>query len=167
MWDLLTRRLTKRELATLLVALTLFVVISLGAGLWWGHEQEKERHKARWTTAIQTVVMGALEAYHEEAHSYPPGDTQSLIRYLTGNHPGKSLGDDPAVLAADPWLHSLARGAFDANLTVVLDGWGRPIRYIPDGGPGRKPLLISAGPDGDFGDTDPRKARDNIRTDRE
>ena len=70
------------------------------------------------------------------------------------------------VLNLSKDAYSPTRSASTNLLTAQFnDGFGNPIRYEQAGGLGGRPVLISAGPDEDFGAADPTKAEDNIRSD--
>lgn len=107
----------------------------------------------------------------------------ALVRYrrATGMYP-PSRGPDSAISAVvdlldqdksrpviEAFPHSLRRGPSGHDL---VDPWGTPLRYFgQDAGEpivlanhGR-PVFMSAGPDGDFGDTDEHAVGDNLRSD--
>ncbi len=105
----------------------------------------------RETIRIQGIVVQALYHY---SHGYPDADdTVALMRALKS---GKRSADILRQLPPEAW---------GGSGKPVLDAYGREMRYLKAGSRTGGPALISAGQDGDFGDTDEAKRRDNIRSD--
>jgi hypothetical protein len=108
---------------------------------------------------------------------------QALVRYrrATGSYP-TSRGPDSAIPAVVDLIdHEKTRPileAFPSSLRSgpgrkrLVDPWGTPLHYYPEdsGDPaakasGGKPVFVSAGPDRDFGDTNPVARENNLRSD--
>lgn len=107
----------------------------------------------------------------------------ALARYhrATGCYP-TSYGPDSAIQATLDLLdHDKTRPIMESLPATVwreperrhlVDPWGTPLRYygVESNSPwvkvnGGRPVLVSAGPDRDFGDEDPAAAGDNLRSD--
>lgn len=103
------------------------------------------------TISTQKVLMDALERYREAEGAHPDvaaGDdsTSELTRILKKHEASRGV------------LADLSQEAWDGG--AVKDGFGKAMRYESAGGLGGTPVLISAGPDSEFG------TRDDIRSDR-
>jgi len=120
------------------------------------------------TQATQAIVMSAIEAYHDicegadEGETYPSGDIAEMLECLKGE---KALANDAqkARIKRDcaEILLKLPVDAYSAeNPSEIRDGFGKNMRYEQEGGLAGRPVLISAGPDGNFDTED-----DNIRSD--
>jgi prepilin-type N-terminal cleavage/methylation domain-containing protein len=127
----------------------------------------------RETAAIQTILMDAIQAWHDKANSTDPnttakgypkedypdkqkGEMQNLMTELTS-----SLVYPPASRAARDILLKLPKEAWSGGTDEpVKDSWGAAMRYKDSTGLGGRPVIISAGPDGNFNTDD-----DNIRSD--
>ena len=131
---------------------------------------------AKETASTQAVLMDAIQAWHDKDTSTPnkvyPPDTYGtddsgvvLIRYLMGDLPAVSSRNSPQVRAAREILLKLPSNAWDGTVTAVRDSWGKAMRYKQAGGLGGRPVIISAGPDGIFGEDDPSFGDDDIRSD--
>ena len=110
------------------------------------------------TRGYMGVIKDATETYFQMKHRYP--------EVTSAKDSGAQLYQQ---LAACPGsanrISDLPREAYVMSPMGFADGWGRAMRYDPKGEANGKPVLISAGPDGDFGDTDPKAAEDNLRSD--
>ncbi len=96
------------------------------------------------------------------------GDPMGMYPY---KHPWfKGLKVGPMILERDRLkarikkamgkkLGELSPDVLDTSNFWILDGWEIPMRYEQFGGLGKRPVLISAGPDGEFSTED-----DNIRS---
>ncbi len=90
-------------------------------------------------------------ATNAQSKAKVPTDTNSFAVTATSNLNGRAnFDDDPAVVLNGPYTDTRA----------FIDGYGKFMDYLPAGGVGGTPLLISAGPDGQFG------TEDDIRSDR-
>lgn len=170
------RAFTLVELLVVLFILAILVSLAVGVGMYvFGQSSEKQ------TLASMKVIMQAIEAYYDEGAPkvYPwdkdtskpaatPVDPNTCGIWLSKCLHGKTAsGADKTapVLAAIERLRHLPKDAYRGDSAAFVDAWGNPIRYFRDGGLGRQPVLISAGPDGEFGDKDPNKLKDNVRSD--
>ncbi|MBN1488563.1 MAG: hypothetical protein JXA69_01495 [Phycisphaerae bacterium] len=116
-----------------------------------------------------TALREALAAYEAATDAYPPAA------------PDGSAGPAIAALLAVPETAAKLE-PLPASLELGqdpqaggLDPWGRPLRYLAADATrerdraevaanGGRPLFESAGPDGDFGHTDPGDDDDNLRS---
>jgi type II secretory pathway pseudopilin PulG len=114
------------------------------------------------TRGYMGVIKDATEAYFQKKHRYP--------EVTSAKDSGAQLYQQLAACpeSADR-IRDLPREAFSgppsAPPVAFVDVWGTPIRYELKGFAKDQPVLISAGPDGDFGDADPKGAEDNLRSD--
>jgi prepilin-type N-terminal cleavage/methylation domain-containing protein len=170
-----SRGFTLVELLLVMFVMSVLVALVVGVG---SYVVELERKKE--TVATQERWLAALEAYRNVTQKYPdtnttilPGGTNEKIN----TYPG-SMSDLVAALqgAKDPSMTAKIYQATKAyvgegstgSTTVPLsmnDAYGTPMRYYKDKGVGGKPLILSAGPDADFGVTNDKKRTDNIRSD--
>lgn len=124
-------------IAVVLVAMGCLLAAGVAASV-------QEDARARQTRHTQTVLLAALQAYHEVHRVYPPGDggPDSTVPLL------RALRNTPAVR---PILSRLARTAVyqDENgKEYLVDGFVIPLRYDPAGGlGGKRPRLLSLGED--------------------
>lgn len=108
---------------------------------------------------------------------------QALVRYrrATGSYP-TSRGPNSAIPAVVDLIdHEKTRPILEAFPSCLrsgpgrkrlIDPWGTPLRYLPEdtgdqsakSNSGR-PVFVSAGPDRDFGDTNPAAKGNNLRSD--
>lgn len=118
--------------------------------------------------------------YDPSAEATPDISGKVLVNFLTGrfdtndpNAPTDDRSQTPPVKAATELLLKLPEEAWKGGTNeAVRDGWGKDMRYeyAPlasprRGGLGGRPVVISAGPDSDFGDDDETKEEDNVRSD--
>ncbi|RPI64299.1 MAG: type II secretion system protein [Planctomycetaceae bacterium] len=114
------------------------------------------------TVAIQAVIMSATKAYHDKNKAYPDsndapptdpnsGDIKKLYDALNPSTPDAKIVDK---------LKLLPKEAIDSASHTFKDSWDKDMRYYKTGGLGGGPVIISAGPDGDF-----TTEADNIRSD--
>jgi hypothetical protein len=127
-----------------------------------------EEGRKKETVSRQVRMLAAVDAYFKVMGEVPPhtGDPNEsmtkLIEYLRGRKEGDGK------LKRDIYEETKAYlGASDGELS--LDAFNKPMRYYSDRGVGGRPLIISAGPDGEFGDGTTKQERqrreDNIRSD--
>lgn len=122
------------------------------------------------TQSIQNLTMRAVEAFHELTGEYPPDDpndfpagtvtTETILLYhLKGDHlrtsPQEELDLKARIKkATGPVLLELPSDVIKAGGNTIRDGFGNPMQYYRTEGLGNRPVLISAGPDGQFGNED-------------
>jgi type II secretory pathway pseudopilin PulG len=165
------------ELLLVMFVMSVLVALVVSVG---SYVIEQERKKE--TINTQDRWLAALEAYRNVTRKYPPTDPNilpggaqekdytyhgsmtgkhGLMQYLLGSMDPTLT---PKILAATKAY--LGEGSSGTMATLgVNDAYGNPMRYYMDKGLGGKPLILSAGPDGDFGVTNQNKRTDNIRSD--
>ena len=147
-------------LVEMLTVLFIFgIVVSLVVGV---SQYVRDRASRGETSSTQALVMQAVQAFYEENGAYPldsiddPSTTNvneggvSLLTALTDCEKSVEI------------LRNLSSASLPSGGDAALDAYGRPMNYLQSGGLGGKPVLISAGPDGDM-DT----SEDNVRSDRQ
>lgn len=100
------------------------------------------------TIELLRPMRAALLEYHARYQAYPTGDTQDVLRTLySDRYTRRLLADVP-----------MSRGV------EVLDGFGRPIKFVEADHDSRRPAdFVSAGEDGRFGKTQlDAEALDNL-----
>ena len=180
----------------LVVIVIIMVVLGLGASV---ISVMMDRAMGADTLARQKVILSAIAAYRDVAGEYPPdsdaglpADTDDryvsghvLYSYLSGLHdanldgevdePDGNRSGAPEVKAAMAILRKLGdifgkavQGA--KTYQTIEDNFGAGMKYFRSAALGGRPRIVSAGPDGEFGDPDvpeeAEKAEDNIRSDR-
>ena len=124
------------------------------------------------TQTTQNLLMVAIAAYYDLTGENPhdqddvtPGTVDPdkfLLQTLRGDPNTVSLTDPDDAnrfiariqKAVRPTLMDLSADALDLDNDVIRDGFGNAMRYERDGGLGGSPVVISAGPDGIFGNED-------------
>ena len=151
---------------------TLLVMVLLGVLPYILNPRFVDRQRRQETVARMSLLMAAVRAYRVVAGADPPDravaagpyDGNASMDVLLAHLKGKTAGSAPTArriaAATRPFLQ-LVQGQPNQ------DGYSRPMRYYADRAVGGRPLLLSAGPDGDFGDEDKAKREDNIRSDRQ
>jgi len=123
------------------------------------------------TISNQDRLVAAIDAYcramseappdvNDDASHVPERNMAFLMKHLFGqaatdaNKAEEIARATREILGGDP-------------TTYARDAWGNTMIYFRDGGLGCKPVIISAGPDGEFGFArgGKEKRRDNIRSD--
>ena len=115
------------------------------------------------TQSAQNLVFLAVDAYHDLTGEYPPDANDSapgpadanqiLLYYLSGQE--DTANDEMRARikkATGDILLKLPPDVMDGQ--VIRDGYGNVMLYLREGGLGLRPVLISAGPDGQFGNED-------------
>jgi prepilin-type N-terminal cleavage/methylation domain-containing protein len=115
-----------------------------------------ERAAKEETQTTQNIVMAAVEEYKRATGGYPD-DSDDCAELMNALKDNATTASTIAKLPKDAW------GGEDEELK---DGFEQAMRYRKTGGFGGRPVIISAGPDGDFGDSDSEKKKDNIYSDR-
>ena len=180
------------EMLVVIFILSILVTLVVGVGNYVYDEAGRKQTQTTMTILRNTIdaFYEEFERYPRDMLSsgYVASDSANiLLRYLTG---ALTPASDPFPQDAHAYLVSgagtipdlanrirnvtrekvlnLSKDAYaagDPNTNTFNDGFGNPIRYEQAGGLGGRPVLISAGPDEDFGAADPTKAEDNIRSD--
>lgn len=165
----------------MVVMFIMAVVAALVVGVSWyvieeGRKAETKAKMARLIEAINAYrkVTGKVpEIYYDPSYNNRDSSRQyneqkciqALLDVLKGNEPrttGSGGGQGPnegseEYKATKPWLGE------DEGSSLTVDAYGKPMIYLMNGGHGGGPLIVSAGPDGYFGDTGVEsQKRDNI-----
>jgi len=146
--DALRPGFTLTEMMVVLFIMAIVLALAVGVSRYVMEKTGRDQ-----TAATQKVLVQAIHKYHDENGEWPDGNGgdnsgQTLLTALKGCQPCKDV------------LNSLPDEALSAGDDAVKDGFDKEMRYDSDGGRGGRPVLISAGPDGDFDDDE-----DNIRSD--
>ena len=157
----------------LLVMFVLAVLVALVVGV--GSYVIDEGRKAE-TLAKMNLLMAAIRTYHDVTETFPahidpnnPNDPnysiQALVDCLEGRFVDNRLAAEERKKRANairrvtrPFVDRIVGGS-------KVDAFESMMRYYPDRGAGGRPLILSAGPDGDFGDRRQDRREDNIRSD--
>lgn len=146
----------KRRRAMLISGLILILLLctSFVVGIF----RDPPHYNRKQTLAWQATILDAVETYHASTRHYPliPADKSNgteVMRQLMANGKSKNIRSH------------LPQDALRKEDNAPLDAWGRLMRFEQPGGQNSPPVIVSAGPDGDFGDTNPSAAKDNIRSD--
>ncbi len=117
-----------------------FLVILL-VGIVAAANWARQSGRQKLTRQCLKTLAEALVAYRQAEQEFPPTVSCSaeLVKYLK------------SVPPAQQRLEGMREHVFHTTNTgrQILDGWGRPLRYVFDGGPGQRPELKSQGPDPD------------------
>jgi type II secretory pathway pseudopilin PulG len=151
-----------------LLACALAGLLLAGAAGLYDHYLDKSKIEA--ARSLIAALARAASLYHESTGAYPPGRIdagcdRALIALHASPRPAQTLKG-----VSGPWLAAVN------GLPRCVDPWGREVRYLTDltevaayrrrliqnGG---VPIFESAGPDRDFGDSEPGDQSDNIRSD--
>jgi hypothetical protein len=134
----------------MVVLFIMAIVLALTVGVSRYVMEESGRSQ---TITTQDLLMEAVHKYREETGDWPDGDG--------GDNSGQTLLTDlKAQESCKEILNSLPQEALGAGDDAVKDGFDKAMRYDKDGGRGNRPVVISAGANGDFNDEE-----DNIRSD--
>ncbi len=151
------------ELLLVMFVMAVLVALVVGVGTHVIEEGRKTETRDR-----QNRMLAAIDAYYKVMGKVPPhaGDPNDSLTELVDHLRGREEGDEK--LKRDIYKETNAYlGASDGELS--LDAFNKPMRYYSDRGVGGRPLIISAGPDGEFGDGTTNRERqrreDNIRSD--
>ena len=132
-------------LIELLVVISILgILLTLGTG---GALHMLKQADIKKTMATQKVIIEAVHAYHGNMAKWPEvtagnGAAADLLSILWGNAASKEV------------LQNLPEGAIQSNSTPLksfFDAFGNEMYYLPQGGLGGAPRLVSAGPDGNMG----------------
>lgn len=147
------RAFTLIEMLAVLFIMAILVALTASVSSWVTTESNR-----RQTREIMGILQQALQVYYDTHDEYPDDDGGG------DTSPGKlyeALKDNSKALMIIRKLPEEAIG----NNTTFCDAWGNVIRYEKAGGFGNQPVLISAGPDMEFGDDGDDQTKDNIRSD--
>ncbi len=154
---------------TIVSSLSLVLTILLVTGIIEVPSPEARREE---TVRRQYTLLAAIDAYRKVTGRFPPDAEDAnrichaensmrwLLKHLTG---AKTTDPDEGRKIAKETFPFL--GSSPEELTK--DAYGNTMRYYAERGMGGKPLILSAGPDGEFGDEaeNQQKRMDNIRSD--
>jgi hypothetical protein len=106
-------------------------------------------YQSKGSSRIIYVIESAMAEYKEDYGSYPPGGNEIIAKILLGdNSRGKAYLPEDSVVMRDG---------------MMVDLWKRPLRVITND---FKPLVLSAGENGEFDDNDDIssvRARDELQ----
>ena len=146
----------RSELLVVLFIISILVSLVVGVAKYVYDEAGRKQ-----TQTTQTIVMSAIEAFHDITGDYPDGNIVDLVRSLKGDGVAPPLDAEVKKEAGEKLLE-LPKDALDLSTTgaTIRDGFGYDMQYERDGGLGGRPVLISPGPDGSF-----TEEEDDIRSD--
>lgn len=141
------RGFTIIEMLAVLFILAIIVALIASVSIYVMNEANKKE-----TRSCMAIIHEAVLLYTEIIGEKPSedGGCTKLFSELKGT---EQTMDKIRELPASVFQNQNPRRYF-------CDAWGNQMRFYRSAGRGGAPLLISAGPDGDFGTTD-----DNIRSD--
>jgi prepilin-type N-terminal cleavage/methylation domain-containing protein len=155
------------ELMVVLGIIAVMVTITVVATMHFLAKPEIEQTKVH-----QRIIMAAVARFYEQVGRYPNEQADGLTNALYQELMNEDLSPDAAKAIAD--LPASAVEGEAINEKQFLDAFHVPMRYTENGSMFNKPVLISAGPDGLFGDesnlTDDEREKaleDNIYSDNE
>ena len=122
-------------LAGLMAFLVIVLVVTVMAASW-----VRQSGREQLTYRTLEALADALKVYQQAAGEFPPtvSSNAQLLAYLnTVEQSREAVEGMPAHM-----FHITTAGR------EILDGWGRPVRYISDAA-AKRPKLVSEGPDGD------------------
>ena len=137
------RGFTLIELLVVIAILGILLALGTGGAMYMLKQSDRKK-----TITSQKVIIEAVHAFHSDTGAWPditvPDDeaTEQLLAILWENVVSREL------------LQDLPEGVIGDNSGGVksfLDAFGEEMYYLPDGGLGGAPRLVSAGPDGKFG----------------
>ena len=137
------RAFTLIEMLAVLMILSILVALAVGVG-----NYVMDKAKRQKTLDTQRVVMRAIDEYFTVVGGFP-GDSADCSGLLT------ALQENPKTAQI---IHRLPSSAISDG--KIIDGYGNAMQYLANDGLGNRPLLESAGKDGDMGMTE-----DNVRSD--
>ncbi|MFP4052372.1 MAG: type II secretion system protein [Phycisphaerae bacterium] len=139
------------ELLVVMFIMSVIVALIVGVG-----KYVSDGAGTKQTRAAQAIVMRAIAAYHDQFKFYPDVDTTKKLT-------------DALEESEDAWkiMTGMGQDHFSGAGGMLTDGFGNEMRYKPKGGFGDRPVLISAGPDGVFGEDDDDKGGDDIYSDKD
>lgn len=175
----------RRKAFTLIELLVAIGIIAILVALVVGVSQYLYAQSGKQTTAsAMKITTNAIMLFHETYGKYPLEDAdpdktgEVLFNYLTGSSNFKDadytyvMGPAPTGTQLDDLrkdirtkiaikLQNLPKKCLGASDTAIKDAYGKVMRYSANGGLGQAPVLVSAGPDGDFGTNDDIRSDNN------
>lgn len=166
------------ELLLVMFVMSVLVALVVGVGRYVIEQGRKQE-----TINNQDRLIGGIDAFHKVVGQYPEDDPNGyglitiLVRQLDGDFsrvkpPGIKTSSALTNEIRDSTKVFVGLGTDDTGVAAAAytkDAWGNEMVYYNEGGLGGKPVIISAGPDGDFGfgvsKLDKEKRKDNIRSD--
>jgi len=145
-------------LSEMLVVVAILLILA-GALVGFGRHL-KQQARANLCGCTISVIIAAIEQYHDWHDAFPapdfPVDPANDPRRLPIENLYAQLYDQPRSCALCEQIEKSQKGDTDGDGAFeFLDPWGKPLRYRyldKNGFPLTFPLVISAGPDGWFGD---------------
>ena len=135
------------ELLAVMLILTILISLIIGIGLVVRNKAAEQN-----TANVQRLLTAAIEKYLEKNDKLPA--TVDDIRKLQ-----VLLSTDKGAADVEAKIPQNGRSTDGKS---YVDGWGREMEFDPIGAMNDRPLIISAGPDGEFGTPNDK---DNIRSD--
>lgn len=135
------------ELLVVMFIMAIIVALVVAVG-----KYVMERMAIDQTRGVMQVTHEAIVAYYDEYEEYPDaGNTKKLLEELKKCDKSWDL------------VTKLGQDYFRGPDEHLYDGFGERIKYDKDGGLGKRPVLISGGPDRRIGG---EHKEDDIRSDR-
>ena len=113
------------------------LLVAIVAAASWARQAGREKLTRQCLKAVEQALL----AYRQAEGEFPPTVSNSveLVKYLKSVGPAQKRLEE----MGEHVFRTTSRGK------EILDGWGRPLRYVFDGGAGQRPELKSQGPDED------------------
>ncbi|MBU1259590.1 MAG: prepilin-type N-terminal cleavage/methylation domain-containing protein [Planctomycetes bacterium] len=147
------------------ILVAIAIVAILAAGLYSVGNYVETQSKIKLTESTIETLVTALDEYHDFYGKFPDPNADS--EYLTGCDLSVEklyykLGLAPGAKKILGHINtSLIKDANSDGFREVVDAWGTDFGYDYKTSY-NFPVITSAGPDRDFGVTDPNNAQDNI-----
>ncbi|PKL46418.1 MAG: hypothetical protein CVV39_07235 [Planctomycetes bacterium HGW-Planctomycetes-1] len=156
-------KIKKNGLTLVEILVAIAIVALLAAGLYSVSQYVDRQAKIKLTESTIAILTAAIDEYHDFYKKFPalddvyPSGCDSPIEKLYYR-----LGLAPDAKKILGHINrSLIKNADGDDFPEVVDAWGKEFDYSYTGVE-NFPVITSAGPDGDFGETDPGKKEDNI-----
>ncbi len=110
------------------------------------------------TETAQEIVLQAIQEYRRVKNAVPPDSggeykTDVLMEALEECEQSAKI------------VEKLSKEVYPQRRGELRDGYDKPMRYYQDEAIGNEPLLLSAGPDRKWGQSQPSEREDNIASD--
>ena len=145
------RGFTLVELLVVMFIMAIIVALIVGVG-----KYVADQAAIKQTRAAQAVISRAIALYYDQYKFYPNVDSTDKLASALRNSP-----------KAKEMLNKLSEENLSGSGGIMADGFGNEMRYKPKGGFGDRPVLISPGPDGEFGEDKPDMGGDDIYSDKD